>query len=172
MHSVCVSALAFVAVLGFSSLSVDANARSSGVSGKRFSESAWQIFVETDRFSGARRCRLSLRKGKAVYGDGAIVFHLNRHINVSEATVKIDGDTALRWRDLIPDLAGGIGDPLLVSSSKHIPIPSHLIEGAREVAIAPAFGKRPRIFDVTGFDAALRSMVEAGCTPDDAFIGR
>lgn len=113
MHSVCVSARAFVAVLGFSSLSVDANARSSGVSGKSFSKSAWQIFVETESFSVARRCRLSLQGRKARNGDGAILFQLNRRINVSEATVKIDGGTATRWRDLIPDLAGGKGDPFL-----------------------------------------------------------
>lgn len=169
MNSGRVWATAVVAALSCFCLSVEVSAQSFGLAREQFAGSAWQVVVKLDAFSGESRCRLALRNDKAVYTEQAILFSLGRRFDISEATIQIDDGAVIRWRDLIPELAAAIGDPLGYGASKHIPIPSRLIESAERIAIQPAFGEKPRVFVVEGFDVAWQSAIETGCRPDASF---
>jgi hypothetical protein len=169
MNSGRVWATAVVAALGCFCLSINASARSFGLSREKLAVSVWQVGIRPDPFSGERRCRLALQNGKAVYAEHAILFSLGRRFDVSEATIRIDNGAAMRWRDLISELAPSMGDPLNYGASQHIPVPAHLVEGAERIAIQSAFGKKPRVYVVEGFDTARQGAIEVGCRPDAAF---
>jgi hypothetical protein len=169
MNSGRIWATAVVAALSCVCLSVEVSAQSFALLRKEFAVSAWRVAVKSDVFSGERRCRLALRNGEAAYAERAISFSVGRRFDISEATIRIDDGAVVRWRDLIPELAEGIGDPLHYGASKRIPIPVRSIEGAERIAIQPAFGKKPRVYVVKGFDAARQGAIEAGCRPDAAF---
>lgn len=146
------------------------DARDFGSSRDGFKVSAWRVIIETDRFTGMKRCRLALRSGRAAYGNGAITFAVPKHIDLTEAMVKIDDDAPALWRDLVPELPGSLGNSLSLIADKRVPVPARLIEGAKRIAIVPGFGKRPRVFEVTGFERARQSAVETGCGSDTAFV--
>lgn len=164
------AALAVTAALSFCCVSAGADAKPFGISRQRFDVGSWQITIQTDRFSAIRRCRLALRRGNALYVDQAVVFDLGKHVDVSEATVRIDQGAPMLWRDVIPELAASVGDPFLDPRAKRLPVPIRLLEGAGHVAIAPKFGRKPRVFKVDGFALARQNALKAGCGPDDAFL--
>jgi hypothetical protein len=90
MRAVRLAALAVTAALSSICMPASSDAKAFGISRERFDVGHWRVVVETDRFSAKRRCRLALRNGKAVHVDRAVVFDLPKHINISEATLRID----------------------------------------------------------------------------------
>lgn len=144
-------------------------ARQSGLARDRTSIGDWHLTVTTDRFSGERRCAIARHRGNAWYARRLVVFDVGRAINPSDIVIRIDDGDAIRWRDIIPEVARL--DPSFASNrnARWVPIPAAMIQGARVVAIAPSFGKKPRSFRVGRFGEMYDQAVELGCRTDTAF---
>ena len=130
----------------------------------------WRLTVATDRFSGERRCRLASAAGNVVYRRGTPAIRLPRIPNSSDAVVRVDAGTPVRWRDLIPELVRRDPGVLSTRDPRWLSIPLARIEKARVVWISPGFGKRGRAYRTAGLDAALERAAAFGCGSDAAFV--
>lgn len=134
----------------------------------RASESSgpWRLTVRRDRFSGAVRCSLGLRNGRAVYRLGAAGFRLGADRPVGEAAIRIDDAAPLAYRDLFPALAQL---RVAVEDAGSVWIPNAMLEGAQRLWIAPHFGARPRYFPLEGLVALSGRARAAGCASEAQF---
>ncbi len=149
---------------------VKAGASSFGPVRQRVTLGDWRLTIATDRFSGERRCRLTTRKGRILYSHGTAAIRLSGAFNASEAAIRVDNGTPIRWRDLIPEVARL--DPGFASdrAAWQLPIPAGMLKNARAVAVSPAFGKRARNYRIAGFGEAIERAVVLGCRPDTVLI--
>lgn len=134
----------------------------------------WQLLIARSRFSGEVACRLRSRNGRILYVANALGFRFDKHMDVLNAWVRIDGGAPYRWRDDLPELArlevAIDGRNLDAPTDGIVWIPSARLADVRQVSIQPRPDRRPRAFRLRGF-SGLRDIARAlGCAPETRFI--
>ena len=128
----------------------------------------WTLTVVQARFAGETQCRLAAHG--VDYERGALVIHLSRKADTSDAVYRIDGGPPRSVRADVLEIAR-LGfllnkDELWNPSGGLVRIPAHAIAGATRVAVqtrpgAPVYG-----FRVDGLEPALEAARTAGCSPE------
>ena len=150
-------------------------ARPSPVSQSRMARGDWRLTIETDRFSGQKRCHLAEHHRRVIYAAGALGFSFAAHADTAGAWFKID-DAAppSRWQDELPALTR-LGAPMEATaldtpSDGIVWVPASRLDGANHIAIQPGDRQRATIFPLQGF-ASLRDIAhQMGCTPEQRFV--
>ena len=134
----------------------------------------WQVQVERSTFTGEVLCRLSARGRKVIYLPDALGFRFNRRLDTTDATFRVDGGAAYRWRDQLPELAHLEvpidGKRMDAPTDGIVWLPSAMLEKASQVAIQPHPDRRPRIFLLDRFFDARLDARTRGCSPEGRFV--
>jgi hypothetical protein len=128
----------------------------------------WTLTVEQARFAGETRCRLVARG--VDYERGAVVIHLSRKADTSDAIYRIDGGPPRSVRADVLEIAR-LGfllnkDELWNPSGGLVRIPEHTVAGATRVAVQTRPGTTVHDFRVDGLEPALEAARTAGCAPE------
>jgi hypothetical protein len=134
----------------------------------------WTLRIARNRFSGSVVCRLRSRNGKILYVADALGFRFNKHLDVMNAWVRVDGGEPYRWRNDLPELArldvAIDGRNLDAPTDGIVWIPAASLADASQVVIQPRADRSPRVFRLHGF-AGLRDIGRAlGCDPETQFV--
>jgi hypothetical protein len=135
------------------------------VQGETHSVGGWRLYVVTDRFTGQRSCKLY--RPKVDYQRQALVLHLSRRADTSNAVYRVDGGPLVSSRADDMELARlGFAlsdDDLENPSGGLVRVPARRIEGASAVTVEVPASHRPIRFRIEGLAAALETAAEAGC---------
>lgn len=134
----------------------------------------WRLSVVTSRFSGDVWCVLRSNDNKVIYAQNAVGFRFNHRANTMRAWIKIGAEPAVRWRDMLPELAAQrisiTGKNLDAPTDGIIWLPVAQLQHADEVAIQLLPDKPVKVFRMNGFVKMLEAGRKLGCTPDTRFV--
>jgi hypothetical protein len=127
----------------------------------------WTVKISHDRFTGAVSCAMA--KGHVEFRTDALIFHLNRDADTSDAVFRIDGGPAHNVHEATyDDERRGFyrnGGPLANPTGGEVVLPSFYVTGAKWVFIRAVPNREPDAFDVRRFADALALARANGC-PD------
>ncbi len=129
------------------------------------------LHVKYDSYTGLRSCKLSGRHMD--YSPGVITFEYSPRTDTSVATYRIDYGVVKTWSSARIDLIK-LGQPLQVDSADNpsggrVPLPLSYLDDAKTVLIRTSARGHPRLFDFSGFPAAMAEAQKDGCDPVKSF---
>jgi hypothetical protein len=125
----------------------------------------WTLRIDRDTFTGQASCWIG--KQDIEFQRDALVFHLGREADTSDAQFRVDDGAVRSVREAtLEDERRGIyrgGGPLENPSAGEVALPTPYFDGARRVYIRATSDHLPRIFNVSHLADVLSAADKAGC---------